>query len=133
MLKKTITYTDFNGNERTEEFRFHLSKSKLVMLQNSVAGGFDKMIKGIADAQDNPKIMENFEKILRLAYGEISQDGRRFIQSDELSDAFMQTPAYDILFMELLGDESGAKMAEFINSLIPSDVLKDIQAAKTNA
>ena len=39
MLKKTITYTDYNDNERTEDFYFNFSKAELTEMELSTVGG----------------------------------------------------------------------------------------------
>lgn len=122
MIKKTITYTDYDGVERTEDFRFNLTQTEITMLQTSVAGGYDKMIKDIINSKDDSQLMKNFEKIILLAYGEKSPDGRRFIKSEELSKEFMQTPAYDILFTEIFSNDQNA--ADFINQLMPESLRK---------
>lgn len=120
MLKKTITYTDYNGTERTENHYFNLSKAELTEMELSTTGGFAEMIQNIIDAQDGPAIMKIFKDIILKAYGEKSPDGKRFIKSDELSTAFSQTEAYSELFMELVTDAE--KAADFVNAIIPADV-----------
>lgn len=120
MLKKTITYTDYNGTERTENHYFNLSKAELTEMELSTTGGFADMIQNIIDAQDGPAIMKIFKDIILKAYGEKSPDGKRFIKSDELSTAFSQTEAYSELFMELVTDAE--KASEFINAIIPADI-----------
>lgn len=120
MLKKTITYTDYNGTERTENHYFNLSKAELTEMELSTTGGFAEMIQNIIDAQDGPAIMKIFKDIILKAYGEKSPDGKRFIKSDELSTAFSQTEAYSELFMELVTDAE--KASEFINAIIPADI-----------
>lgn len=117
MLVKNITFTDFNGIERTEEFRFNISKSELAEMEFSVDGGLENFIKKITQKIDAPEIMAMFKKIILMAYGEKSDDGRRFIKSEELSIAFSQTPAYDELFIELMSDSE--KAANFINEVLP--------------
>lgn len=120
MLKKTITYTDYNGTERTENYYFNLSKAELTEMELSTTGGFAELIQNIIDAQDGPAIMKIFKDIILKAYGEKSPDGKRFIKSDELSTAFSQTEAYSELFMELVTDAE--KASEFINTIIPADI-----------
>lgn len=117
MLKKTITYTDYDGNERTEDFFFHLTKTEVIKMENSEVGGLTKLLGKIVQAQDQPNIIKYFDTFVRAAYGEKSADGRRFIKSPELSEAFFQTPAYDILFQELTVDAKAA--AAFINAIVP--------------
>lgn len=117
MLKKTITYTDYNGVERTEDFYFNLTKSEIAEMEMSTAGGYVEMLQNIVKAQDGPALVKIFKEFLFKAYGEKSADGKRFIKSDELSTAFSQTGAYDQLYMELATDADAA--AKFINGVMP--------------
>ena len=117
MLKKAITYTDYNGVVRTEDFYFNLSRAEVTELQLSEKGGYDKMIENIVNAEDNKAIFENFKKIILKSYGVKSEDGRRFIKSEQLSEEFSQTEAFVELIFGLASDENAA--AEFIKGVIP--------------
>ena len=125
MLKKTITYTDYNGVERTEDFYFNLKKSEIIEMEMSTDGGLSEMIKKILATQDIPSLMSIFKEFILKAYGEKSPDGKRFIKSKELSESFEQTEAYSELFMELATSDEAA--AEFINGLVPPDVAAQIK------
>lgn len=118
MLKKKITYTDYNGIERIEDHYFNLTKAEIMELELGTAGGFAEMIQRIVDAQDAPSIIKVFKDLILKAYGEKSPDGKRFIKSKEISDAFSQTEAYSQLFMELATDADAA--AEFVNGIVPN-------------
>ena len=118
MLKKTFTYTDYNGIERTEDHYFNLSKAELMEMELSTAGGLAEMINRIVAAQDAPAIVRVFKDLVLKAYGRKSDDGRRFIKSKELSDEFAQTEAYSQLFMELATDADAA--AAFVNGIVPA-------------
>lgn len=122
MVKRTITYTDFDGVERTEDFYFNLTKSELVKMEASVDGGLKNKLERLMASPSGREIMQYFNDILMASYGEKSDDGRRFIKSKEISKAFEQTPAYDQIFMELVTDSQ--KALAFIDSVIPdlSDV-----------
>lgn len=120
MFKKTITYTDFDGNERTEDFYFNLSKAEIIEMELSIAGGMTQMLNKIVTAQDGEKIIKTFKEIIFKAYGEKSPDGKRFIKSEELSTAFSQTEAYSQLFIELVTNADAA--AKFINGIIPANI-----------
>lgn len=117
MLKKTITFTDYNGAERTEDFYFNLSKAEVMEMELSTTGGLAEMINKIVSAQDTPSIVKIFKDIILKAYGEKSPDGRRFIKSEELSEAFSQTEAYSELYMELSTNAEAA--AKFVNEILP--------------
>ena len=127
MLKKTITYVDYNGAQRTEDFYFNLSKAEIMEMEMSTTGGLAETIQKIVAAQDAPAIIKIFKDLVLKAYGEKSPDGKRFIKSEEISTAFAQTEAYSQLFMELAMDTNAA--AEFVNGIVPADMAK--QAAAT--
>ena len=122
MLKKTVTYVDYNGVERTEDFYFNLSKAEVTEMELSVEGGFSKMLEEIVKSNDNARIIELFKEMVLKAYGEKSADGRRFVKSKELSEAFSQTEAYSEIFMELALDEKAA--AAFVNGIMPANLGK---------
>ena len=123
MLKKTIKYKDFNGNEREEDFYFNLMQSEIAELELSTVAGFTESIQKIIQTQDGPEIIKQFKKIILKSYGEKSADGKRFIKSDELSEAFSQTNAYSELFMELATDDEAA--SAFINGIVPDELKQD--------
>lgn len=120
MIKKTITYTDYNGTERTESFYFNLSKAEVMEMEMSTAGGMAESIQKIIDAKDAPAIIRVFKDLVLKAYGVKSDDGRRFIKSKELSEEFAQTEAYSMIFMELATDADAA--AKFVNGIVPADL-----------
>lgn len=133
MLKKTITYKDYNGIDRTEDFYFNLSKAEIMEMELSVDGGWTEMVKKVASAKDGPTIMKIFKEIIGKAYGEKSADGKYFEKSEELSRRFFQTEAYSDLFMELVTDAK--KAADFMNQIVDSDVQvdeKEVQALMGN-
>ena len=122
MLKKTITYTDYNGAERKEDFYFNLTKAEIMEMEMSISGGLTEMINRIVAAQDAPAIVKIFKELILKAYGEKSADGRRFMKVDEngvpLSINFSQTEAYSQLFMELATDTDAA--SAFVNGIVPN-------------
>ena len=122
MLKKTVTYVDYNGVERTDDFYFNLSKAEVTEMELSVEGGFSKMLEEIVKSNDNVRIIELFKQMVLKAYGEKSADGKRFIKSKEIAEAFSQTEAYSEIFMELALDEKAA--AAFVNGIMPSNLGK---------
>ena len=119
MFKKTITYTDYNGDERKEDFFFNLSKAELLEMQLSTNGGLQGFLMKIIETKDMPKLVEMFKEIIMRAYGEKSLDGKHFMKSEEIRRNFECSPAYSELFMELATNSDSA--AEFINALLPDD------------
>ena len=117
MLKKTITYTDYDGNERTEDFYFNLSKAEVIEIQWSEAGGLDKFLQKIVDTQDLQKLIIAFKELLLKSYGEKSADGRRFMKSEEITKNFSETEAFSEFYMELATDATAAE--NFIKGVLP--------------
>lgn len=126
MLKKTIKYVDFDGNERTEDFYFNLTKAECMEMELSTTGGMTKMINDVVNTQNTPKLVEIFKKIILNSYGEKSPDGKRFVKNDEIRQAFCETEAYSELFMELSTNADAA--SAFINGIIPNDMKKETPA-----
>lgn len=124
MLKKTITYTDYNGVERTEDFYFNFTKAELAEMEMGTSGGLSERLHKIINSKDVPSIIKEFKEIIYKAYGEKSDDGKRFMKSEDISNGFAQTEAYSILFMELANDADYA--ATFIKQILPADYVKDI-------
>lgn len=122
MLKKTITYTDYNGVERTEDFYFNLTKAELMEMEMGTSGGFAEMIQRVIAAKDAPTIISVFKDIILKSYGQKSPDGRRFVKSEQLREEFSQTEAYSILYMELATNDEAA--ANFVNGIMPNDKIQ---------
>lgn len=122
MLKKTIIYHDYDGNERSENFYFNLSKAEVTEMEFSFTGGMTNVIEQMVNTQDTARIMELFKKIIMAAYGEKSADGKRFMKigpdGRRLAEGFVETEAYSELFMELVSDPK--KFADFIAAVIPA-------------
>lgn len=125
MITKTVTYTDYNGVEKTEKYRFNLTEAEVMEMELSTSGGLAETIETIVNTQDYPALIEIFKKLVLKAYGVKSPDGRRFDKSDEIRYDFEHTPAYSKIFMELATDAEVA--AEFVNGIIPANMAAEVQ------
>ncbi len=123
MLKKTITYVDFNGDEVSEDLFFHLNKAELVELELSHQGGLADSLQRIVDAEDGKAIIAEFKSIILGSYGKRSTDGKRFVKNQQLRDEFESSEAYSTLFMELVTDTDAA--IEFVKGIIPAGMVED--------
>lgn len=130
MYKKTVTYEDYKGNTRTEDFYFNLNKAELVELELSTKGGLTVTMDRIIAAQDNPTLFKIFKDLVSKSYGVLSDDGRKFIKNQEVLDDFMQTEAYSIIFSELATNAEAA--AEFFNNVIPQNLAKELAEEEAN-
>lgn len=116
MIAKTIKYVDYNGVERNETFYFNLSKAEATEFELGVTGGLSEMLKKMVMAKDTPALIKLLKQLLLKTYGVKSDDGRRFIKSEELSREFSQTEAYSQMYMELATDDNAA--AAFIKGVV---------------
>lgn len=130
MYQKTVTYEDYKGNTRTEDFYFNLNKAELVELELSTKGGLTVMMDRIIAAQDNATLFKIFKDLVSKSYGVLSDDGRKFIKNQEVLDDFMQTEAYSIIFSELATNAEAA--AEFFNNVIPQNLAKELAEEEAN-
>lgn len=138
MLKKTITYTDFNGTERTEDHYFNLGKVEAMELSMDMPDGVSEAIG--ADLDDNNEaaakrlveklggkgILEYIKDLIRKSYGRKSEDGRRFIKKEEYTQEFFETPAYDALIIDLMTNDLAA--ANFVKGILPTDLAETVAA-----
>lgn len=115
MYKATVTYTDYNGVEKTEDLYFHLNKAEILRLEATTPGGWGNYLMAVGEEKDPVKVLDTFEDIVRKSYGKKSEDGTRFIKSAEISEAFMQSEAYAEFVYSLVTDQN--KIAQFMNAI----------------
>jgi hypothetical protein len=122
MLKKSITYTDYNGVEQTEDVYFNLTKVECAELEYSMEAGMSlsSFVSTLISTKDMGAILATIKKIVLTAYGVKSPDGKRFIKSDQLSAEFAQTIPYETIYWELVTEPD--KAADFIAGILPSDI-----------
>lgn len=124
MLKREITYEDFNDEKVTDVFYFNISKPELVEMELEFEGGLTSLIKKLIETKNFRELILMFKKIVLMAYGEKSDDGKQFVKNDTLRERFSQMAAYNVLFMELATDSNAA--AEFLKGALPKDLVVDL-------
>lgn len=117
MFAKEIAYTDFDGEKRTEKFYFNLTQAECIELEALGKGGLEGYIRRIISSDDQVEILNIIKKVILLAYGEKTADGKRFYKNQQMKDAFAASEAYSALFMELLSDAD--KASEFMREIAP--------------
>lgn len=128
MLKQDVTYEDFNGETVTDTLYFNLTATELTKLEAEYEGGLEKVLEEIIKSNDIRRIIAEFQKIILLSYGERSDDGKRFIKSDQIREEFAQTAAYDAFFMQMAADAELA--ANFVNGVIPKQLAAEVKKAE---
>lgn len=121
MIKKTITYEDWNGTTRTEDFYFNLTRVECAEMEFGLVDGpnITETITSLINAQDMKAVIALIKKLILTAYGEKSSDGKRFMKSDAIREAFEQNPAFDIIYMDLATNADAA--ADFVVGILPNE------------
>jgi hypothetical protein len=128
MLKRDITYEDFDGNEVTDTYYFNLTRTELIELEAGYEGGLELALRRIIETKDRKQLISEFQRIILAAYGVRSEDGKRFIKNDQVREEFKQTPAFDALFMDLATSDDSASI--FIKGVVPKDFAKQIEKSE---
>lgn len=131
MYKITEKYTDYDGNEREEDFYFNLTEAELTDMELTTEGGLSAMLNRIIAAKDTAKLISVFKDLILKSYGQKSPDGRRFIKNDELTKEFTEVPAFSQIYIRLATDDKAA--TQFVNNVIPKDLQNRLQGAKNGA
>jgi hypothetical protein len=123
MIKWPITYTDYNGETHTEDFYFNLNRAEVMEMNFDADGAYGEYLQRIVEQHDARKIGNEFRNLIIRSYGEKSPDGRRFIKSDDLTEAFVQSEAYAELYMQLA---SSSELCEkFVKGILPKQDTAD--------
>lgn len=133
MYKKTVTYTDFNGVEKTETHYFGLTESELTRMTMSEYGAMDDRLRAIVDRKDSAMIMLQFDDLMRRSYGIKTPDGKFMKKKDgrSLFEDFEATAAYDKIFMELCTNPTAA--SEFARGILPESMRAEAEAKMKEA
>ena len=120
MIKWTIEYTTYDGDQVKEDFYFHLNKAELAKMQFDVNGAYSQFIERLANERDLKELGNQYANIILNSYGKKSDDGRIFRKNAEIREEFECSEAYSVLFMELLSDSE--KAAKFVKGILPADL-----------
>lgn len=123
MIKQSIKYDDYHGNEVTEDFYFNLTKLEIMEMEISFEGGLQKHIEKLTETNSGVEVYHLFKDIIMKSYGKKSDDGRRFIKNEELTTDFEQSPALAELIFGFLSDSQDA--AQFIQGILPSKLVAE--------
>lgn len=115
MYITSITYKDFNGDERTDRLYFHLSQADLTRLELSHKGGIKNLIIKIINEHDNYALWNLFEELIAASYGVKSADGKRFMKNPEILNDFKESNGYSEFIFSLFDSE---KANEFVSGLV---------------
>lgn len=119
MLTKTITCEDYAGKTYTQDFQFNLNRAELTEMELSYEGGMIERMKSIINTAEATKVFPMIKDIVLRSYGVKSENGRRFVKSQELREAFEQTDAYNQLICEFFDNPDSFN--EFLQGVIPKD------------
>ena len=117
MYKTTVEYEDFNGERKKRTLYFNLSQSELTELKYESNGALEDKIVEIVATKNRSEMMLLFTKLLKMAYGEKSEDGEYFIKNEEVYNRFKFSNAYDAFLEKLVSEDS--ELENFIKYVMP--------------
>lgn len=124
MIKQSISYVDYNGENQTEDFYFNLSKAEI--LEMMVADeNIVESLQNLAKNGTATQAMNWFKDLIQKSVGEKSEDGKRFVKSPEITKNFMESPAFSEFLFDII--QNPAKSEPFVQGLLPNDVLAAMQ------
>lgn len=125
MLRKEITFTDYNGVEKTMPFYFNINKTEMVDMEIRTPQGYEQKVRSLLKENDRVKIYDFFKNFIKMTYGVKSEDGSAFVKNDKVFEEFTYSPAYDQLILDFLNDPDS--ITAFIEGVMPK-MTKEEQA-----
>lgn len=127
MIKKTITYDGFDGEQRTKDFYFHMNQVEFAKLNGEVPGGLENRIQEIIADKDEDAMLRIIDLLVSRSYGKFDDDDE-FTKFDRhgrpLYEKFINTDAYDKLIIDLLKGENA--IVSFLTGIMPSNIQEKI-------
>jgi len=131
MLKENVKYLDFDGVEQTETLYFNINRMELIAMQARYGKeDMAKYIERIVQEQDFAKIHDLLNDIILTAYGKKSEDGKRFLKSEEIKEEFRTSLAYEAL-VESFFDDEGATLGRFVQGI--TSTIRGLESAAAPA
>ena len=118
MIHQEIAFKDFDGQDVVEKHYFNINEVEILELQ---VNNIEELIKRIIETNDQAALFNEFRKFILLAYG--IREGTSFIKSEELSQRFSMSLAYNALVLKLATDADFA--ADFFIGTLPRDFNKE--------
>lgn len=109
MFKHSVEYVDFNGSDRKEDLYFHLSLPEVTRLEAEIGMGLEDYIKGLTTNQELNTLLAFLERMLLSSYGQKTSDGKSFIKSQVIREAFEYSQAYAEIFEQVLSNPDLAR------------------------
>lgn len=131
MIKKTISYHDYEGNERTDDFYFHLTQVELSKINSdpSLPGGLEESVARASKNEDAGELLRIIDLMISRSYGVKLPDGgfvKRNASGLPLYELFVNTEAYDNLLTELIQNEEG--IINFLTGCLTKEAQDKVRA-----
>lgn len=131
VLKQTVQYTDFDGNQAMETLYFNLTRTEVaenLHLRDKFQDLENRLDLESGSRTLNPneiaEVLDLVKILMKLAYGIRSDDGKRFIKNDQIWEEFTQTAVYDAFLFSLFEDADKAN--EFMMGVFPRELADEL-------
>lgn len=123
MLKKEVSYIDYDGNRRQETLYFNMNKAEIAAMQVKMDGKYIGHLKDLVANNKIESLFDFFRGLVLDSYGKKSEDGRRFVKNAQLREEFEQSIPFSDILIDLLTD--GDKMSNFTRNILPPDLITE--------
>lgn len=121
MQKLTVQFENFDGETVTEDLYFHLNIKELQDMENWDVPLTQRIAK-LTKTEDGKEAFELMRDIVEAAYGERSEDGKRFVKNPEVLKNFTEGLAYDEVIIKFI--DGSTDLGKFIEGLLPKKVFE---------
>jgi hypothetical protein len=125
MLKKSITFENFDGVTVTKDYYFNITKAEIALRELESDGTWSETLEAIKNSDKGSVVLPEFRKIIQWMYGE--KDGDSFVKTDAAWERFNNSEPWSVLIMELLTNAGYA--ADFITAAMPADMQGQVKEA----
>ena len=126
MIKETISYEDIDGNSKTIDAYFHLTMREMrQLLKDGIQDKLDVVTSGKASTDT---MFDLIDILIKTSFGKrVESNGEaHFVKDPELTEAFMNSDAYDSLLGKMMSDDQFA--TRFFTGLVPKALTERMNA-----
>lgn len=125
MIKKTVTFTNYNDQEVTKSYYFNIDKLEAAELELEY-GDLIETVEELLESSDGKKVYGIFKEIILNAVGQKSADGNSFIKNQQIRDEFAGSPALGEIIMDMFKNPEAA--GPFLEGMLPASMLAEARA-----
>ena len=124
MIKIPFTYKTYTDETVTDLLIFHMSMSDYRVWAKKYDNGLPGFLKRLEVTQDVNEMQDLFTDLVTYSYCELSNDGRRRLRGPAITEAFLNSAAWEAFFIDLMLNDNGEKKATALfKGIFPKELM----------